>query len=473
MHTFRTRDGGAVDLSGETLATLRAGMGGPVLGPGDAGYDDERAIWNAMIDRRPAAIAQCHSGADVAAVVRFANEHDLLFTVRGAGHNIAGNAVADDVLLLDTSHMTGVRVDAGARTARVEPGCTLADVDAATQEHGLAVPVGINSTTGIAGLTLGGGFGWMSRKYGLTIDNLISVDMVTATGKRVRASADENPDLFWAVRGGGGNFGVVTAFEFRLHPHGPEILSGLVVHPFDDAMGVLRAWREFCAKAPDGASAWVVMRKAPPLPFLPEEVHGTEVVVLAMHYTGDMAEGEAALAPLRAYGTPIADVVGPHPYSGWQQAFDPLLTPGARNYWKTHNFEGLSDEVLGILLEKVETLPDPQCEIFLAHMGGAVARVAEDATAYVGRSAEFIMNVHGRWADAGHDDAVVSWARGVFSSLEPHAMGTAYVNFMPADETGRVEGAYGGNYARLAAVKRDWDPDNVFRFNQNVAPAAV
>ncbi len=473
MHTFRTRDGGTVDLPGETLAILRAGMGGPVLGPGDSGYDDERSIWNAMIDRRPAAIAQCRNADDVAAVVRFANDHDLLFTVRGAGHNIAGNAVADDVLLLDTSHMTGVRVDAEGRTARVEPGCTLADVDAATQEHGLAVPVGINSTTGIAGLTLGGGFGWMSRKHGLTIDNLVSVDMVTATGEQVRASADENPDLFWAVRGGGGNFGVVTAFEFRLHAHGPEILSGLVVHPFDDAMGVLRAWREFCATAPDGATAWVVMRKAPPLPFLPEEVHGTEVVVLAMHYTGDMAEGEAALAPLRAYGSPIADVVGPHPYVGWQQAFDPLLTPGARNYWKTHNFESLSDEVLGILVEKAGALPDPQCEVFVAQMGGAVARVPEDATAYVGRSAEFIMNVHGRWADAAQDDAVVSWARDVFSSVEPYAMGTAYVNFMPADESARVEGAYGGNYARLTSVKQDWDPENVFRFNQNVAPAAV
>ncbi|HSM05919.1 MAG TPA: FAD-binding oxidoreductase [Longimicrobiales bacterium] len=473
MHTFLTRDGGTVDLSAEAIGTLRSVMDGPVLVPGDGDYDGERSIWNAMIDRRPGAIAQCRSADDVAAVVRFANDHGLLFTVRGAGHNIAGNAVADDVLLLDTSHMRDVQVDPGARIVRVEPGCTLGDIDARTQEVGLATPLGINSTTGIAGLTLGGGFGWMSRKHGLTIDNLVSVDLVTATGEKVRASADENPDLFWAVRGGGGNFGVVTAFELRLHPHGPEILSGLVVHPFDDAMGVLQAWRDYCATAPDGASAWVVMRKAPPLPFLPEEVHGTEVVVLAMHYTGDMAEGEAALAPLRAYGSPIADVVGPHPYVGWQQAFDPLLTPGARNYWKTHNFDGLSDEVLELLVSKVRTLPDPQCEIFLAQMGGAVARVPEDATAYVGRAADFIMNVHGRWADAGQDGAVVSWARDVFTSLEPHAMGTAYVNFMPADEGARVEGAYGGNYARLAQVKRDWDPENVFRFNQNVAPATV
>ncbi|HER20142.1 MAG TPA: FAD-binding oxidoreductase, partial [Chromatiales bacterium] len=356
--------------------------------------------------------------------------------------------------------------------ARVEPGVTLGELDAETQKSGLALPVGINSTTGIAGLTLGGGFGWLSRKYGMTCDNLISADMVTAAGEKVRASATENPDLFWGLRGGGGNFGIVTSFEFQLHPVGPEVLSGLIVHPFEDARAVLKHYREFLAQAPDEVTVWAVMRKAPPLPFLDEAVHGTEVVVLAAFYAGDMAEGEKALAPLREFGNPHADVIGPHPFCGWQAAFDPLLTPGARNYWKSHDFLELSDGLLDTLIGAVGTLPDPQCEIFIAQLGGAINRVPSDATAYPHRDAQFIMNVHGRWSNASDDDKIISWSRDLFDKATPYATGGVYVNFMTEEEEDRVRQAYGKSYDRLVQLKNTYDPKNVFRMNQNIRPSA-
>jgi FAD/FMN-containing dehydrogenase len=391
--------------------------------------------------------------------------------VRSGGHNIAGNAVCDGGIVISLAKMKSIRVDPAARRAWVEPGNTLGDVDNETQAYGLAVPTGINSTTGIAGLTLGGGFGWLSRKHGLTIDSLISADVVTPSGDLVRASAEENADLFWGIRGGGGNFGIVTAFEFSLHPVGPEILSGLIVHPFKDARAVLAYYRDFCAKAPDDLTVWAVMRKAPPLPFLPEAVHGTEVLILAALYAGDMAAGEKALAPLRAFGTPIADVISPHQFTAFQAAFDPLLTPGARNYWKSHDFLKLPDKLLDTLVGYVETLPDPQCEIFIAQMGGATNRVPADATAYRHREAEFIMNVHGRWSDASQDARCIAWCRELFDAAAPHATGGVYVNFMTEEETQRVEKAYGASYARLVKLKNEYDPTNMFRLNQNIQPA--
>lgn len=461
--------GGQVDAS--AVQSLRTQLQGPLLTPSDAGYDEARSIWNAMIDRRPALIAQCSSADDVAAAVNFAREHTLLVAVKGGGHNIAGNAVCNGGLMIDLSTMRNIEVDPQAKRARVQPGATLADLDAATQAHGLATPVGINSTTGVAGLTLGGGFGWLSRKYGLTIDNLVSADIVTADGVQRHADADENSDLFWALRGGGGNFGVVTQFEYQLHPVGPELLAGLIVYPFDQAQSVLTNYRAFSQNAPEELSAWLVLRKAPPLPFLPEEVHGKEVVVVALLYTGDAAEGEKIVAPLHELGTPVGTHVGVMPYAGWQQAFDPLLTPGARNYWKSHNLTQLSDGFFDTLVEYVGRLPSPHCEIFVGHLGGAVNRVAEDATAYPHRSAEYVMNVHGRWETPGEDAAVIGWARALFDAVKPHALGSVYVNFMPEDESGRVAAAYGGNYDRLAQIKRQVDPDNLLRMNQNIRPA--
>jgi FAD/FMN-containing dehydrogenase len=460
-------------LSAGALEAFRGGLRGQLCLPGEAGYDEARTIWNAMIDRRPAAVVRAAGAGDVLHAVRLAAQHGLLLSVRGGGHNIAGNAVCEGGLMLDLSGMAAVRIDAGARRARVEPGARLADFDREAQAFGLATPLGINSTTGIGGLTLGGGFGWLSRKHGLTVDNLIAADVVTAAGEIVRASATEHPELFWAIRGGGGNFGVVTSFDFALHPVGPQVIAGLIVHPCSAAPAVLREYRELVAKAPDELCCWVVMRKAPPLPFLPPEVHGTEVLVLALCHAGDLAAGAEAAAPFKAIGTPIADVVGPMPYAGWQAAFDPLLTPGARNYWKSHDFIELGDGLIDVLLDAVRRLPSPQCEIFIGHLGGAINRVPVSATAYPHRDVNFVMNVHTRWDVPADDAPCIAWTRARHEATAPFATGGVYVNFMPEDEAARVRaGAYGVNYDRLTRVKAAYDPKNLFRMNQNVTPAS-
>ncbi|WP_245473061.1 FAD-binding oxidoreductase, partial [Mesorhizobium sp. M7A.F.Ca.CA.002.05.1.1] len=295
-------------------------------------------------------------------------------------------------------------------------------------------------------------------------------DVVTADGKLLRASKTENPDLFWALRGGGGNFGVVTAFEFHLHEFGPQVLAGLVVHPFADAEKVLREYRKALETAPDELTCWVVMRQAPPLPFLPAEWHGKEVLVLAMCYCGDIEAGEKATQKLRAIGTPIADVVGPSPFTGWQQAFDPLLTPGARNYWKSHDFTEFSEEAAAVVTGAIAKLPGPECEIFIGHVGGAAGRVKADATAFPQRSSHFVMNIHARWREPTMDKACTDWARSIYEAAKPYAAGTAYVNFMPEDEVDRVEAAYGGNHRRLLEIKQRYDPLNLFRMNQNLRP---
>jgi FAD/FMN-containing dehydrogenase len=459
-------------VAGAALDGLRAGLRGALSLPGEPGYDEARTIWNAMVDRRPAAIVRAAGAADVVRAVGFAREHRLPLAVRGGGHNIAGNAVCDGGLMLDLSPMRSVRVDPVGRTARVEPGVTLGEFDREAQAFGLATPVGINSTTGIAGLTLGGGFGWISRKHGLTADNLLSADVVTADGTLLHASEREQADLFWALRGGGGNFGVVTSFEYRLHPVGPEVVAGLIVHPFAEARELLAGYRRFVASAPEEVTAWVVLRRAPPLPFLPAEVHGREIVVFAVCALGDARAAGQAVAPLRALGKPIADVVGPHPFAAWQTAFDPLLTPGARNYWKSHDLGTLDDRFVEVVLEAAGRLPTAECEIFIGHLGGAINRVPATATAYPHRDVEFVMNLHTRWRDPGQDRECIAWTRQLFDATAPFATGGVYVNFMPEDEAPRVQkGAYGVNYERLARLKAKYDPANLFRMNQNIVPA--
>lgn len=456
----------------DAMTALRNKLRGTAALPGEDGYDTARTIWNAMIDRRPALVVRCQGAPDVIEAVRFAREEKLLLSIRSGGHNIAGSAVCDDGLLIDLSLMKSVRVDPKSATARVEPGATLADFDEEAQAFGLATPLGINSTTGVAGLTLGGGFGWITRKFGLTVDNLISADVVTADAKLIHTSQKENQDLFWALRGGGGNFGIVTSFEFKLHRLGPEVLSGLVVHPLEKARQLLPEFRRIAKEAPDELTVWVVMRKAPPLPFLPPEWHGKEVLIFAACYSGDMQEGEKVLKPLRALGRPIADVISPHRFTDWQAAFDPLLTPGARNYWKSHDFSDLPDEAIKVIVDAVRTLPSPECEVFIAHVGGAMARVAASATPWPNRDAHFIMNVHTRWRDKAQDAGCVSWTRQLFDAAAPFASGSVYVNFMPDDEKGRIEQAYGTNYGRLSEIKRRYDPDNLFRMNQNIQPTS-
>ncbi|HVP68422.1 MAG TPA: FAD-binding oxidoreductase [Anaeromyxobacteraceae bacterium] len=470
--TFATSDGTSWGPSPEALDALRGQLRGALCYPGDPGYEQARTIWNAMIDKHPAAVIRAAGTADVMRAVNLAREHRLVLAVRGGGHHIAGNAVCDGGLVIDLSPMKSVRIDPSTSTARVEAGVILGEFDKEAQAFGLATPLGINSTTGVAGLALGGGFGWLSRKFGLTADNLLSADVVLAKGALVHASANENEDLFWAIRGGGGNFGVVTSFEFQLHPVGPEVTAGLIVHPFSRAKPLLQGYREVVARAPDDLTCWVVMRKAPPLPFLPKEVHGKEVLVFAACYVGDPKQAGSVLAPLRALGQPIADVVGPAPYLAWQQAFDPLLTPGMRNYWKSHDFVGLSDQAIDLLVTYVGRLPSPDCEVFIGHLGGAVNRRAPTATAYPHRDINFVMNVHTRWKEASQDRVCISWARELFDRMTPHATGAVYVNFMPEDEAQRVSrGAYGVNYDRLSKLKAKYDPDNLFRQNHNIRPA--
>jgi len=450
---------------------LKKGLKGEILLPGDDGYEGARKIWNAAIDKRPGAIVRCATTSDVIRAVNFARDRGVVLAVRGGGHNIAGNALCDDGIVIDLSQMKAASVDPGARRVTIEGGATLADLDAATQAHGLATPVGINSTTGVAGLTLGGGFGWLSRKYGLTIDNLESAGVVTAAGEVVRASATEHPDLFWALRGGGGNFGVVTRFEFRLHPVGPGVLSGLIVYPLSEAKSVLQQYRDFAAQAPDDLSVWTILRQAPPLPFLPKEVHGKGIVALALLYAGDPQQGQPLIEPLRKFGTPVGEHVGVQPYTAWQQAFDPLLAAGARNYWKSHNFSTLSDGLFEAVIDYSRRLPSPQCEIFIGALGGATGRAAPGATAYAHRSAQFVLNVHGRWESPSDDARCIGWARDFFDASAPFASGGVYVNFLTADESNRVRAAYGANYDRLARVKRKYDPNNLFRMNQNIKPS--
>ena len=470
--TYLTLDNDVRQLSRTDADALAARMSGTLLDAADSAYEEARKVWNGTVDRHPALIARCVNDADVQSAVRFATTHRMLVSVRGGGHHIAGNAVAEGGLMIDLSGMRAVSVDVGNRTARVGPGALLADFDRAAQAHGLATPLGINSTTGVAGLTLGGGFGWLTRRYGLTIDNLLAATVVTADGEVRVASATSEPELFWGLRGGGGNFGVVTSFEFQLHPVGPEVFAGLVVYPFRQARQVLRAWRDFTVDMPDELSVWSVLRKAPPLPFLPTSAHGTEVVVLAVVYSGDVAAGQRATAPVLEFGEPIGSTLMPTPYAAFQGAFDPLLTPGGRNYWKSNNFSTLTDAALDVVTESAGQLPGPECEIFVAQLGGAMARVNPSATAFVGRDARYIMNVHGRWSDPRYDERVRSWARQVFRNAAPHATGGGYVNFLTDDEAERVGATYGMNYPRLQSVKRRFDPANLFRMNLNIKPAA-
>ncbi|MCS0587810.1 FAD-binding oxidoreductase [Massilia norwichensis] len=460
------------NMKNEVVDAFKATLREPVLQPGDPGYDDARAIWNAMIDRRPAMIARCAGTADVVASVNFARENGLPLAVKGGGHNIAGSALCEDGMVIDLSPMRDVHVDPRSRLAWAGGGALLSDIDHETQPCGLAVPLGINSTTGAAGLTLGGGFGWLSRMHGLAVDNLVGAEVVTADGRRHWASEEDEPDLFWAIRGGGGNFGVVTLFQFALHPVGPEVTAGLVVFPAAQAQQVMRHYRDFVDALPDEMSVWAVLRQAPPLPFLAADLHGTPIVALALFSPQAPDAVAPMLEQIRGFGQVLGEHVGAVPYEAWQKAFDPLLAPGARNYWKSHNFTRLSDEAIDVVLRYAGAVPTPHCEIFLGLIGGKANTLPPDATAYPHRDVQFAMNVHGRWIDPADDDKVVSWAREFFAAAAPHAAGSVYINFLTQDEGTRIREAYGPNYGRLQAIKQRYDPDNLFRFNHNIRPDA-
>jgi FAD/FMN-containing dehydrogenase len=454
------------------LERLRDSMRGPVIGPGDDGYDVARAIWNGAIDRRPACVARCTGVADVVAAVRFARERDLLVAVRSGGHGVAGHALCDGGLVIDLSPMKGIRVDPAARTARAEAGVLWGELDRETQAHGLATVGGIVTHTGIAGLTLGGGIGWLMRKHGATVDNLLSVDLVTAEGELLTASEDENPDLFWGIRGGGGNFGVVTSFEYRLHPVGPIVLAGPIFHPLEDAREVLAFYREFIATAPDELTTIFELSVAPPAPFLPEEVHGRPIVMVAACYAGAPEDGIEVVRPLKEFGRPLVDLLEPKPYTALQSLFDPSVPHGWHRYWKAVELPPLTDAAIDTLVEQASAQTSPRSYCIVFQLGGAVARSGADETAFSQRDTAHNVNINAVWtADDPDGERHVAWARDFFSALQPHARGRVYLNFLGDEGAERVRQAYGyRQYERLVELKRAYDPTNFFRLNQNIEP---
>jgi FAD/FMN-containing dehydrogenase len=456
-----------------TLAKID-GFRGRLISAYDADYDMARAVWNGAIDRRPQLIARCVGAADVVAAVRFARDHDLPIAIRGGGHNVAGTAVCDNGLVIDLSAMRAVQVDAAGRRVWVQGGALWGDVDRETQAHGLATTGGIVSHTGVAGLTLGGGVGWLMRKHGLTVDNLVAADVVTADGERLRASADQHPDLFWGLRGGGGNFGVVTSFEFRLHSVGPTVLAGPILWDASDAREVLSFYRDFVRDAPDELGTVVRFGTAPPLPVIPADLHWRPVVLLGICFNGPFEDGERRLRSLRAFGTPLLDLVSPMPYAGFQSALDSTVVHGWNYYWKSTHLLELSDDLIDVIVQHAFSCSSARSYVAMFHLKGAVSRVAEGVTAFGNRQASHAITLDGVWRP-GEDlgDRETAWAKKFFAALSCFREGV-YVNFLGGDEDpGRVREAYGDRvYARLAKVKTAYDPDNVFHHNQNIKPGA-
>jgi FAD/FMN-containing dehydrogenase len=459
---------GALDI-----AALQGGFRGELLRPQDPGYEDARKVWNGSIDRFPALIARCAGVADVIAAVKFAKDNGLLVAVRGGGHSFPGLSVCDGGIVIDLSLMKGIRVDPESRTVRAQAGVLLGELDRETQEFGLAVPSGIVTHTGLSGLTLGGGINWLMRKYGLAIDQLLSVDLITAEGEFVKASETENEDLFWGVRGGGGNFGIVTEFEFRLNPVGPIVLAGPVFWPMEESPNVLRFYREWIAEAPDELMTIVVHRKAPPLPFVPPELHGRLVVGVVCCYAGAVEEGERVIKPLKAFRRPVLDLCQPKPFLAHQAMFDPSFPHGWWYYMRSCDVAELSNEIIDITVDHSLRISSPLTAFPIWQRGGAAARVGEDQTAFGGRSAGHTFNITAVTATAEGFEGEREWVRNFWWALEPHQTG-AYVNFLMDEGEGRVRQAYGARkYDRLKALKRRYDPDNLFRLNQNIRPDAT
>jgi FAD/FMN-containing dehydrogenase len=447
-------------LGEATIEEFRVSLRGSLIRPGDSDYDAARTVWNGMIDKHPALIVRCSGVSDVMRAVQFARSHNLPVAVRGGGHNVTGAAVCDGGLVIDFSEMKSVRVDPVHRSARAEPGATWSDFDHETQAHGLATTGGLVSSTGVAGFTLGGGIGWLVRKHGLACDNLLSVDIVTADGRLLTASPEENSDLFWGVRGGGGNFGIITSFEFRLYPLS-HVVGGLVAHPIERAGEVLRFYRDFVENAPDELTTLVVFVTMP---------DGFRVVGIGACYAGPLEQGEEVIGPLRRFGPPVADMFGPVPYTALQAANDPSAPAGMQNYWKASFLAGLSDEAIDTIVEHAMGMTSPLSAVHVHHLGGAMSRVAPDATAYNQRDSEFVVNIIGMWASPAEHDSHVDWVRHLYSALQPYSTGGAYLNFLGDEGQERVRAAYGGNYDRLLALKYKYDPTNFFRLNQNIRP---
>jgi FAD/FMN-containing dehydrogenase len=460
---INTTSGTEIGLTATAIEQFKGSLRGELLCPGDDHYDSARAIHNGMIDRRPALIVRCAGVADVMAAVTFARSHNLVVAVRGGGHGVPGFAVCDGGLMIDLSRMQSVRVDPVGRTARAEGGCTWGSFDHETQAFGLATTGGIARPTGIAGLTLGGGHGYLMRTYGLSCDNLLSVDVVTADGRLLTASATENADLFWGVRGGGGNFGVVTAFEYRLYPVS-QMLGGLLIYPIAQAKDLFRFYRDYTRTVPEALGSLCNLATLP---------DGTPAAVILIAYSGSLDAGERLLRPLRAFGTLLADQVGPLPYTALQSIVENFNPPGLRNYWKSNYLRDLSDAAIEVMVDHYKTVPAPNTHVVVEHLGGAVSRVGADETAVDHRDAPYNFLIVGMWADAAEDAKVIGWVRDLWGALQPFSSGGLYVNYEAEHDMDRVKAAYSPTkYARLMAVKEKYDPTNLFRLNQNIKPVS-
>jgi hypothetical protein len=460
-------------LSEAEVQKFKAGLHGKLVRPGDDGYEIGRKVWNGMIDRHPLLIVHCAAVDDVINAVNFARDHDLLVAIRGGGHNVAGFGTCDDGMVIDLSPMKEVEIDVASHSVRAQAGLTWGEFDEATQAHGLATTGGLVSTTGIAGFTLGGGIGWLMRKYGLACDNLESVELVTAGGKVLTANAHEHPDLFWGVRGGGGNFGIITSFKYRLHPVGPMVYGGAAFYPIEKALDLLRFYYEWTATLPDELTTLAAFLTAPPEPFVPQHLQGTLMIAIALCYLGPVEQGEAAIKPLRDFAPPAIDVVGPIPYIALQGMFDASAPHGILSYWKTHYLGGLGDGAINTLIEHASKLPtlSPFTVIHIHHVAGAVRRVDQDETAFGHRDAPFVLNIVGMWNEANQTETHIVWVREFWQAMQPFSTGDLYLNFLGDEGPERVKAAYGaGKYEQLATLKNKYDPANFFRLNQNIKP---
>jgi FAD/FMN-containing dehydrogenase len=459
------------NLSQDNINQLQTAIRGQVILPDAQGYEESRLIWNGMIDRKPSAVVRAIGTADVIATVNFARSNDIPFTIRGGGHNIAGLAVADDALMIDLSHMRGAWIDHDKQTVNAQPGATLGDIDRETQLHGLAAVLGFVSNTGATGLTLGGGFGYLTRKYGWTCDNVVSIDMVSAEGELVRASETENSDLFWGLRGGGGNFGVVTNIEYRLYPVGPEITGGLIAWRGEDAQGVLEMFRELIAGAPPELTCASMIRKAPPAPWLPESIHGKQIIGIVVCHTGTAEQAEKDLAVIKSFGAPVGDVVQRRPYIQQQSLLDATQPNGRRYYWKSEYLAGLDDLSLAEYIKHGDAINSPHSAAILFCIDGALNEQPDGHSPMGNRDAKVVLNLTASWDSADEDGEHIGWARKAWTGMRQFSTGGTYVNFLTEDDgEDRIRAAYGDHYDRLVEVKSKWDPDNLFNKNKNIAP---
>jgi len=472
--TVKTLEGSATELSQEALAALKTRVRGPVFTSADPAYQESRTIWNGMIDRKPALVVRPLGVADVIACVQFAREHGILLSIKGGGHNIAGLAVADGAMMLDMSLMRGVWVRPKEKVAHAQAGCLLGDVDRETQIYGLAAVLGFVSLTGTAGLTLGGGFGYLSKRWGYTSDNVLGMNLVTADGKLVRASDDENPDLFWGLRGGGGNFGVVTGFDYKLYPVGPEILGGMVAWPQSEAPKVLELYRTLAEKAPPELTLVVLLRPAPPAPWLPKEVHGKPIIGILACYSGKPEDGEKLVQPIKSFGSPVGDVLVRRPYTVIQSMLDWTQPKGRRYYWKSEYLSGIEPALCEKVVKHAATIRSPHSAVILFQMTGALNHFDEGHSAVGNRSARYALNIAGSWEKPEDDRASIDWAREAWSDMKSFSTGGTYLNFLNEDDgADRTRAALGANLDRLGEIKAKWDPENVFRTNRNIAPTQV